>query len=48
MQLVHNGHHLGVGFQSILDLVDVVVGQASEANSVVAKRNRITLIELAS
>lgn len=56
MQLVHHGHHLGaflslnlgVGVQSVLDLVHIVIGQASEANSVVAEWDWVAFIELAS
>lgn len=55
-QIVHNDHqlrvytrtHLRVGVQSILDLVDIVIRQTSEANCVVADRNGIALVELAS
>lgn len=36
-----------MGVQSILDLVDIVISQTSEANRVAAERNGVALIELA-
>jgi hypothetical protein len=39
---------LGVGVQSVLDLVDIIIGQTSEADGVVAEWNGVALVELAS
>lgn len=37
-----------MGIQSVFHLLDIIVGQASETDRVVAERNRVALIELAS
>lgn len=37
-----------MSIQSVFHLLDIVVGQASETDRVVAERNRVALIELAS
>lgn len=37
-----------MGIQSVFHLVDVVVGQTSEADRIVAERDWVALIELAS
>lgn len=37
-----------MGVQSVFHLVDIIIGQTSEPDRIVAQRNRIALIELAS